>query len=100
MPVISRGTERQVSRNHRAFSRKTYWVDITNARGLQKDITRGFVLEKNSIRVKNHTTVVVKTQLPNREEVMTPLGNMEDTTKAQWLNRTSKNTMTNMFDRQ
>ena len=100
MPVISRGTEHQVSRNHRAFCRKTDRIDITNARGLQKDITRSFVLEKNRIKVKDHTKFLVTTQLPNKKEVMMQPGNMEDTTKAQWLNRSGKNIMTNMFDRQ
>jgi len=65
MSMFSRRAECKVGRNQGAFSRKTDWIDIANAGGLQKDLTRGVVLKMNEIRIKDHTAVVVMTKLPN-----------------------------------
>lgn len=43
--------------------RKIDWIDITNTKGLQKDISCGVLVKMNKIRIENHTPVVVKKKL-------------------------------------
>ena len=78
-----------------AFSKKIDRIDITNTRGLQKDITLYVVCKTNKIRVKNHTIVVVTIKLPNGQEVMMQLWDVKGTIKTQWLGRSRHSTLIN-----
>jgi len=48
---------------------------------VQKDVSRGVVLEINKAKVKSHSTVVVMTQFVNGQEVVMQLTDMMNATK-------------------